>query len=217
MKLSEILFSKAKELWDQSAKKPFVIEMAKGTLDKELFKRYMLQDYLYLQEYIGILKSIRDIAEDEETKAFLGRIVDGTAREIESVHVHNMEELGITKDDIEKSRMFPVISEYNGYMRKCVEEFGLTGGLAALLQCSWVYAYIADVSVRNYKDEIAGSEYCSWFEAYTCQSYLDTNQMWIDLLDEQSTGTGDAEAEEMCKIFERCARFENEFWDALYT
>ncbi|MBR3082308.1 MAG: hypothetical protein IKH06_05575 [Clostridiales bacterium] len=217
MKLSEILFSKTKELWDQSAKKPFVIEMAKGTLDKELFKRYMLQDYLYLQEYIGILKSIRDIAEDEETKAFLGRIVDGTAREIESVHMHNMEELGITKDDIEKSRMFPVILEYNGYMKKCVEEFGLIGGLAALLQCSWVYAYIADVSVRNFKDEIAGSEYRSWFEAYTCQSYLDTNRMWIDLLDEQSSGIDDAKTAEMCKIFERCAHFENEFWDALYT
>ena len=217
MKLSEILFSKTKELWDQSAKKPFVIEMAKGTLDKELFKRYMLQDYLYLQEYIGILKSIRDIAEDEETKAFLGRIVDGTAREIESVHVHNMEELGITKDDIEKSRMFPGISEYNGYMRKCVEEFGLTGGLAALLQCSWVYAYIAENNVSRYKDEIAKSEYGSWFEAYTSKSYLDTNQMWIDLLDKQSEGSDDALVSEMCGIFERCAGFENEFWDALYT
>lgn len=217
MKLSEILFSKTKELWDQSAEKPFVIEMAKGTLDKELFKRYMLQDYLYLQEYIGILKSIRDIAEDEETKAFLGKIVDGTAREIESVHMHNMEELGITREDIEKSRMFPVISEYNGYMRSCVDEFGLLGGLAALLQCSWVYAYIAEDAVRKHKEEIVKSEYRSWFEAYTCQSYLDTNQIWIDLLDEQSAGISEAKTAEMCRIFERCARFENEFWDALYT
>ena len=217
MKLSEILFSKTKELWDQSAEKPFVIEMAKGTLDKELFKRYMLQDYLYLQEYIGILKSIRDIAEDEETKAFLGKIVDGTAREIESVHMHNMEELGITREDIEKSRMFPVISEYNGYMRSCVDEFGRLGGLAALLQCSWVYAYIAEDAVRKHKEEIVKSEYRSWFEAYTCQSYLDTNQIWIDLLDEQSAGISEAKTAEMCRIFERCARFENEFWDALYT
>ena len=72
MKLSEILFSKTKDIWDEASSKPFVIDMAKGTLDKSLFKRYMLQDYLYLKEYIGILKSIRDIAGDEETKAFLG-------------------------------------------------------------------------------------------------------------------------------------------------
>ena len=217
MKLSEILFSKTKDIWDEASSKPFVIAMAKGTLDKSLFKRYMLQDYLYLKEYIGILKSIRDIAGDEETKAFLGEIIDGTAREIESVHLHNMEELGITSDDIEKCRMFPVITEYNGYMRRCVKEFGLLGGIAALLQCSWVYAYIAEDAVRKYKDEISKSEYGSWFEAYTCQSYLDTNQMWIDLLDEQSIGIDDAKTEDMCRIFERCARYENEFWDALYT
>ena len=217
MKLSEILFAKTKELWDEASSKPFVIDMAKGTLDKALFRRYMLQDYLYLQDYIVILNEIKGICGDEKTAGFLDEIIAGTTREAETVHRSNMEELGITDEELSRSVSFRVITEYVSYMRGCVETYGLLGGLTALLQCSWVYAYIAEDAVRKYKDEISKSEYGSWFEAYTCQNYLDTNQMWIDLLDEQSAGIDDAMTSEMCRIFERCARFENEFWDELYT
>ena len=217
MKLSELLFAKTKELWDEAANKPFVIEMAKGTLDEGLFRRYMLQDYLYLKDYIGILINIRDMAEDENTRAFLKRIIDGTTDETERVHLANMRQLGITDEEIAGSVTFPVITEYVDYMRECTERFGLIGGITSLLQCSWVYAYIAEKVLQRFPDEIRNSAYGSWFEAYSCQSYLDTNRLWIDLLDELSEGADEKTADEMCRIFERCALYENELWDALYA
>lgn len=216
MKLSELLFAKTKELWDQSASKPFVVQMAKGTLDEGLFRRYMLQDYLYLQDYIAILKDIWEIAEDEKIKSFLKRIIDGTVDETERVHVPNMKELGITDEDIKKSVRFPVITEYVDYMRECTERFGLIGGITSLLQCSWVYAYIAEKVLQRFPDEIRNSAYGSWFEAYSCQSYLDTNQLWIELLDELGSGIDEKTSDEMCLIFEKCAVYENRLWDALF-
>lgn len=216
MRLSELLFAKTKELWDQSASKPFVVQMAKGTLDEGFFRRYMLQDYLYLKDYIGILINIRDMAEDENTRAFLKRIIDGTADETERVHLANMRQLGITDEEIAGSVTFPVITEYVDYMRECTERFGLIGGITSLLQCSWVYAYIAEKVLKRFPDEIGKSSYGSWFEAYSCQSYLDTNRLWIDLLDELSEGADEKTADEMCRIFERCAVYENKLWDALY-
>ena len=177
MRLSELLFAKTKELWDEAASKPFVVQMAKGTLDEGLFRRYMLQDYLYLKDYIGILKDIWEIAEDEKIKTFLKRIIDGTVDETERVHVANMKELGVTADDIAGSVKFPVITAYVEYMRECTDRYGLTGGITSLLQCSWVYAYIAEKVLQRFPDEIRNSAYGSWFEAYSCQSYLDTNRL----------------------------------------
>ena len=216
MKLSELLFKNTKELWDRSAQKPFVMEMAKGTLASDLFKRYMLQDYLYLQEYIGILKRIREFSESGEITSFLDGIIEEVIREVDRVHVPNMEELGITGDDIEKGKPFPVIAEYTGYMRSQVEEHGLLGGITALLQCSWVYAYIGKTVSEKYPEEIANSEYGSWFEAYTCDGYLDANNTWIDVLDKLGATISEEEATTMCGIFTKCAQYENELWDALY-
>ena len=38
MKLSEILYARNLELWKISAEKPFVLEMAKGTLEDSKFR-----------------------------------------------------------------------------------------------------------------------------------------------------------------------------------
>lgn len=217
MRLSEILFSKVKEIWDVSVSKPFVIEMAKGTLDEDLFKHYMIQDYLYLQDYIGILKRIRDISGEEEITCFLDSIIDETISEVERVHIPNMNELGISEDDIVKTGKLNVISEYTEFMRKCIDEHGMLGGLTGMLQCSWVYAYISKTSLSEYREEISKSKYHSWFEDYSCDSYVNTNRMWIDFLDKQSAGIDEAKTDELCQIFIRCAGFENELWDALYN
>ena len=66
MKLSEILFANTREIWDEACEKDFVVQMAKGTLSHERFKNYMIQDYLYLLDYIEILCFIRNQTEDEE-------------------------------------------------------------------------------------------------------------------------------------------------------
>ena len=48
MKFSEVLFSEVKKIWDGYLEHPFVKGIGEGTLDKEKFKNYLIQDYLYL-------------------------------------------------------------------------------------------------------------------------------------------------------------------------
>ena len=97
-KLSEKLKSEAKALWTEAAEKEFLVSMAKGTLDTELFKNYMVQDYLYLKDYIGILKRIREMAEDEKLAVFLDGIIGDTEYETYKVHVPNLRSLGISEE-----------------------------------------------------------------------------------------------------------------------
>ena len=93
---------------------------------------------------------------------------------------------------------------------------GIAAGLTALLQCSWVYAYIGQSVTARYADEVAVSPYRSWFGAYTSDEYLKSNREWIEWLDGETKGIGEEETENLCKIFETCAGYENRFWDALY-
>lgn len=216
MKLSEILFSSTKELWNASAGKPFVVEMAKGTLEDRLFQNYTIQDYLYLLDYVEILKTIREKAEREELVSFLDGIIAQTLQEAERVHLPNIRKYGVSDEEIKKCPIIPVLSDYLCYMRKCIEDDGLQGGLTALLQCSWLYAYIGENAMMKYAEDIARSKYRSWFEAYTCQAYLTANQTWINFLDAFSSEAEAQAIERLCKIFQKCAMFENELWDALY-
>lgn len=58
MKLSEKLYEYSKDIWDEYLKHPFILEMAYKTLDVEKYKYYMIQDYLYIKDYIKIFADI---------------------------------------------------------------------------------------------------------------------------------------------------------------
>ena len=56
MKFTDYLFKETKEIFDEYLKHPFLKELGQGILDKEKFKDYLIQDYLYLKQYAkGIL------------------------------------------------------------------------------------------------------------------------------------------------------------------
>lgn len=212
MSLSDILYKQVKNLWKEATKKPFVTEMANGTLDQSRYHNYMIQDYMYLQDYIDILNSTLEYTEEPELKNFLNTIIDETKQEAKRVHEKYLDETGGGSLSPLKE---PVLTEYVEYMQKQLKEEGLLAGLTALLQCSWVYAYIGQTLTAQYPDEIKTSPYKDWFEAYTCKEYLDANQTWIQTLDNQTKYINPEETEKLCKIFINCATYENRFWDRL--
>ena len=217
MNLSQLLSARAKSLWKEAAEKPFVTEMARGCLSKDRFRRYMLQDYLYFLDYIDILTCMLSYTEDPELQAFLRGIIRGTEKETGLVHLPNMEKMGISREEIEQCEKAEVLSEYVDYMKRALQDGGLAAGLTALLQCSWVYAYIGQTVTSQYADEIEDSPYKGWFDAYTIKDYISANQAWIDLVDRETADISEERADQLCEVFVTCAGFENRFWDYLYT
>ena len=216
MKLSEILYAGAHDLWREAAGKPFVIEMAKGTLDGRLFSNYMVQDYLYLLEYIETLRQIRQQTEDAQLRSFLQGVIAETENETYRVHLPHLKQIGVSDDEIAGAVLIPVIPEYMDYMRSQVKAHGFLAGLTALLQCSWLYAYIGEKIVSEYSGEIGNSPYKFWFDAYTCKEYIDANQKWIDVLDREAEGISSETASLLGSIFRTCAGYENRLWDELH-
>ncbi|HAG70376.1 MAG TPA: hypothetical protein DCL38_10465 [Lachnospiraceae bacterium] len=216
MKLSDILYEAAVDLWEQAADKPFVKEMALGTLDEGRFRNYMLQDYLYLLDYTDLLRFIRERTEDPGLLDFLQSVIRETEKETYRVHVPHMKKLGVSDEEIADAIRLPVIGEYTGYMLSRVREDGLFAGLAALLQCSWLYAYIGERTVLRYPRETAASPYSFWFDAYTCKAYTDANRLWIEVLDRETDSIEPDTVSLLSKIFRTCAGYENRLWDELY-
>lgn len=215
MKLSDVLFLNTEDLWVKAADKPFVREMAEGTLSEDRFRNYMLQDYLYLQDYTDILRLTLTHTDDPSLTGFLNRIIEETEHETYRVHLPNMRRLGISDDEIVGAGREPVIEEYVRYIRSQLESLGLRAGLTALLQCSWVYAYIGQKTDERYHQKIQTSPYRSWFEAYACDDYVRANELWISTLDDLCTDLNEEETDRLCRIFRTCAVYENRFWDAL--
>ena len=62
MNTAEKLLAAATEIWQAYNEHPFVLGIQNGTLEKEKFRYYIIQDYLYLEDYaktfaIGVAKA----------------------------------------------------------------------------------------------------------------------------------------------------------------
>ena len=62
MNTVQTLLDAVKDIWNQYHVHPFVLGIRDGTLDREKFRYYIIQDYLYLMDYartfaIGVAKA----------------------------------------------------------------------------------------------------------------------------------------------------------------
>ena len=116
VKLSQTLYARAEKIWPRYLCHPFVTQMADGTLPPEKFRYYMLQDYLYLKDYVKIFAAIIQKADDFEQIRFLSGELADTIGETFRTHIPYMKRLGITEEEIRSARPHMDNSAYTHYM-----------------------------------------------------------------------------------------------------
>ncbi len=213
MKNSERLFQHVKEIWDSYQKHPFIQGINDGTLDQEKFKFYMIQDYIYLLDYtkvfaLGVVKS-----KEERHMQLFGNMIQSIINVEADTHRDYMGDLGVTKEEIEKSPTSLTTDSYTKYMLAVAFEEGLAEVATAVLACSWSYKYIAD---QLDKDKDHGF-YEDWVEMYCSREYAIDNQIIIDLVDELSAGYTETQLKNLEDIIWKCSRYEYMFWDMAWN
>lgn len=149
VKLSERIYERAKALWPRYLTHPFVTKMADGTLPKEKFRYYMVQDYLYLRDYVKIFAAILQKTDDFEQIRFLSGEMANTIGETFRTHLPYMKRLGVTEKEIADARPHIDNVAYSHYMLCEAQAGDVLTGLVTLLNCSWSYAYIAEQMVER--------------------------------------------------------------------
>ena len=216
MSFSRSLKSKAGKIWEDGYNHPFVQELGMGTLDKEKFKFYLLQDYLYLLQYSKVF-AIADVKSDTEELMtnFTKSQYFILANEM-NVHRQYMASFGITQEE-----MFSVQSSlFNRTYTANMLSFGLTGGLAEVLAsvfpCAWTYSDWGKRLKEQYADRLEGNFYKTWIEKYASDEFADSFAWFYDALDNLVSNMTDGQRERIAEVFVSSVEFEYMFWEMAY-
>ena len=155
-KLSQRLHACVQDIWPRYLSHPFVMQMADGTLPMEKFRYYMLQDYLYLKDYVKIFAAIIQKADDFEQIRFLSGELANTIGETFRTHLPYMQRLGVTEDEIRRARPHIDNSAYSHYMLCEAQAGDVLTGLVTLLNCSWSGALSGRASKRTLRRVVRG-------------------------------------------------------------
>ncbi|WP_394556855.1 thiaminase II [Priestia aryabhattai] len=215
MKFSERLYEKLQPIWRQNHDHPFVQGMGDGTLEKEKFRFYMIQDYLYLIDYAKLFAIGAMKATDLQTMGKFAALLDSTLNEEMSLHREYAKKFEISEKELEKAQPSPTTLAYTHYMLHVGQSGTLAELVAALLPCMWSYWEIG--KELSEKPGANNEFYREWIEMYSSEEFGELATWCINLFDSLTEDKSEVELEKLEEIFLNTTRFEYMFWDMAYN
>src|ERR671915_907847 len=142
---------------------PFVRGLMDGSLPRESFEFYAVQDALYLRDFARALALAAARAPRDEWIIMLNEHAAGALRVERALHESFFKEFGLTSEDVTATPLAPTNLAYTSYLLAVAYAGPFHQALAALLPCYWIYWEVGKELER------AGSRdnlYARWIGTY---------------------------------------------------
>jgi thiaminase (transcriptional activator TenA) len=213
MAFTDTLWTAAAHLREAVHAHPFNRELAAGTLGRQAFAHYMVQDSLYLQGYARVLALGAAKAPDADTILEFSKAAEVAIIVERALHAGYLTQFGIDARAAETATATPACEAYVNFMlaTAVTDSFGVLS--AAVLPCFWLYQ---DVGTAIAKTTVPGNFYQAWIDTYADESFAAATHRMKTVVNAAADAAGEAERSRMTAAFLRCAQHEWLFWDSAY-
>jgi thiaminase/transcriptional activator TenA len=212
-----VLFSRlvqaSGEMWHSYTRHEFVLLLASGDLPEACFRRYLVQDYLFLFHFarawgLAIYKS-DTLAEMRRAQ----RLVAATLDVEIGLHIDYCRGWALSEATMVAEPEAPETIAYTRF----VLDRGLAGDRldleVALAPCIVGYAVIAAERVADTRTRLEGNRYREWLDMYAGADYQSLAMEAETALDEQfARRGGEGRFTSLAGNFATAARLEADFW-----
>jgi thiaminase/transcriptional activator TenA len=190
---------------------PFLAGLTDGTLPREAFRHYVVQDALYLVDYARALALVGAKAPDEGAIAMFASHASGALEVERALHAGLLGGLGVDPDALRTTPPTPTTLAYTSYLLRSCHQGSFAEGLAAVLPCYWIYAEVgARLLARSSPDPL----YARWIGTYGGEEFGRIVADVLALVDRTGDGASASEEAAMREHVVTTSRYEWMFWDA---
>jgi thiaminase/transcriptional activator TenA len=207
------LVAAAGAVWPAYTRHDFVLRLARGDLPETAFRRYLVQDYLFLIHFarawgLAVYKS-DTLAEMRRAQSLVAATLDVEI----GLHIEYCRGWGLSEAAMARE---PEALETIAYTRFVLDR-GLAGDRldleVALAPCIVGYAEIAAERMADPATRLDGSPYREWLEMYAGADYQGLAREVAAALDEQfHRRAGEGRFPALAACFASATRLEADFW-----
>lgn len=199
------------DLWERMVTHPFVQELGEGTLSVDTFRRYFLQDYLFIRDLSTVtalaIAKAPDFPSARRLAGFLNALLTGE----EDLFQRAFRALGVSAAEASATEPLPSHRAYSDYLVRLAYEGSYHEIVAALCVSEWTYAdWASRLVARGVCPQQAA--YREWIDIHATREFLDF-VAWL-------RGVVDAAPLELRprlrQVFTDLLRYECLFWDMAY-
>jgi thiaminase/transcriptional activator TenA len=192
---------------------PFNRELAAGTLARERFTFYMLQDAHYLTYFARALAATAARAPDNDALIQFA----GSAREAvvveRALHEGFFRQYGISAAEAAAAEPSPTCAHYTHYLLAVAHNAPYEVSVAALLPCFWIYWEVGKHLLATAEPD---NPYQAWIDTYADEAFAEGVKKVIVIGDQMAEAASPTVRDQMFRAFVRASQLEWMFWDSAY-
>src|SRR5258705_8103364 len=142
---------------------PFLRGLTDGSLPRESFKFYAVQDALYLREFARALSLAGARATEDDWIIMFNEHAAGALKVERALHEGFFRDFGLTPADVAATPLAPTNLAYTSYLLAVAYGAPFHENMAALLPCYWIYWEVGkELERRGSSDPL----YTRWIGTY---------------------------------------------------
>ena len=213
MSLTEELRQKYHDLWERMVTHPFVMEMGDGTLPVEKFRRYFLQDYVFVEDLVAMTAMGIAKAPDFGAADHLNRFLTGILNPENDLFVRAFKELGASEEDYSSVSASPTTRAFGDFLVRTGLEGDFTDIITVLYVTEGTYL---DWGTRFLKEGKKPNNpvYREWIYLHGPEVLGELVGWMREYLDSVDHG---GRRPRIDSLFHTALRYEYLFWEAAYS
>ena len=204
------LWSAMTPIYDAILRHPFVAGLTDGSLPRESFRFYAVQDALYLREFARALSLAAARAPEDDWIVMFNEHSAGALKVERALHEGFFKEFGLSPAEVAATPLAPTNLAYTSYLLAVAYGAPFHEAMAALLPCYWIYWEVGKELERSGSVDPL---YKRWIGTYASEEFGSVVRAVLAAADQVAAGLRPHEREAMRKHFITTSRYEWMFWD----
>jgi thiaminase/transcriptional activator TenA len=210
MSFTGLLWTSIEPIYAAILRHPFLTGLCDGSLPRESFQFYAVQDSLYLREFARSLSIAAARAPRDEWIIMFNEHAAGALKVERALHESFFQEFGLSPGDVAATPLAPTNLAYTSYLLAVAHSAPFHEGVAALLPCYWIYWEVGKaLEKRGSRDPL----YARWIGTYASEEFGSVVEAVLQCTNEIAAALTPAETAAMRRHFVTTSRYEWMFWD----
>ena len=208
---SDWLFAASESVWKRAVDHPFTSEIGNDSVSDEAFKRYLLEDYHYIQDLSAALGYLIAKAPSMEARSRLAQFLARLIASDNDYYERAFAALGVCPDDYDRTEPSTVTRAIGATLLSTAGKGHYVDGLAALLASEWInHVWTLRESEKPKPQRFYLAEWISFISAPEQAAFLDWLKREVDTL---GAAERETRQQEILESFRYVCELEADFFD----
>ncbi|WP_136688022.1 TenA family protein [Halorhabdus amylolytica] len=213
-RFTDWLRARAQPDWSSAVEHRFVEELAAGTLEDAIFRRYLLGDYAFLDSLTGAFGHAVGDAPDMAARSRLVDFLAVLTDDEDDYFERSFEALDVPASAYTDPEQTDTTRAFEDLLGRAAHEGSYAETLAVLVPAEWIYLSWAD----QHADSEPGTFYLrEWIDLHANDEFRSFVGWLREELDREGAAASPQRRERLDELFRRTVELEVEFFETAYT